>query len=278
MVCYSYSYSESLEYGTTNNAAANGLTWDMRDVFPVPGGLMVNGMIYRYTIEKDREDPAKVHIQNENAIDGGYIVKQTDDWTNLPGSTINKVIGLPDIPMEYFGNGSIEVEGKAEIVDPTVRYSYKVDPCFVPLSDPSCPGYLQSLYDWLKENGLLSPDATLDDPYFNEIVQAMLNRERDLEEEEADLETENKEEDEEIEKLNAGASIEALGDPAAQNSIMQALSTIPNFENYYAATIQGGVYEDALTLEDKDIQDNAQALRNLSQDSLHRSMVRSQYD
>lgn len=276
---YSYSYSNGLEYGTTNNAAGNGLTWDMKDVFPVPGGLMVNGMIYRYTIEKEREDPAKVHIQNENALDGGYIVKQTDDWTNLPGSTINKVIGLPDIPMEYFGDGSIEVEGKGEIKDPTVIYSYKVDPCFIPLSDPSCPGYLQALYDWLKDNGKLAEDATIEDPYLNEIVQAMLNRETDLEEEEeSDIEKENEENEEEIEKLNAGASIEALGDPAAQNAVMQALSTIPNFENYYAATIQGGVYEETLTLEDKEIEDNVQALRNLSQDTLHRSLVRSQYD
>ena len=274
---YSYSYSESLEYGTTNNAAANGFTWDMRDILPVPGGLMINGMIYRYTIEKERDAAAQVHIQNENALDEGYIVRETDDWTNLPGSTINKLITLPNIPMEYFGDGSIEVEGEATVIDPTVVYSYMLDPCFIPLSDPSCPGFMQALYDWMKENGLLADDATIDDPFFNEFVQAALDQEANLDEEEAKKE-EEKEEDEEIEKLNAGASVEALADPAAQAAVMQALATIPNFDQYYAVNIQGGAYEESLVLEDTELPDNVSAMRNLAQDTLHRSMVRSQYD
>ena len=274
---YSYSYSESLVYGTTNNAASGGLTWDMKDVLPVPGGLMINGMIYRYTIEKEVEANAKVHIQNENALGEGYIVRETDDWSNLPGSTINKLVKLSDIPMQYFGDGSIEVEGDASIVDPSVVYSYKMDPCFVPLSDPSCAGFAQALYDWMKENGLLTGDVTIDDPFFNEFVQAALDQEVNLDEE--DVKTkEEKEEDEQIEKLNAGASVEALADPAAQAAIMQALSTIPNFDQYYAVDIQGGVYEEALVLEDTELPDNASAMRNLAQDTLHRSMVRSQYD
>lgn len=274
---YSYSYSESLVYGTTNNAAANGLTWDMKDVLPVPGGLMINGMIYRYTIEKEAAAAAQVHIQNENALDEGYIIRETDDWTNLPGSTINKIIKIPNIPMEYFGDGSIEVEGEATVVDPTVVYSYMLDPCFIPLSDPSCPGFMQALYDWMKENGLLPGDATIDDPFFNEFVQAALDQEVNLDEEEAKKE-EEKEEDEEIERLNAGASVEALADPAAQAAIMQALATIPNFDQYYAVNIQGGVYEETLVLEDTELPDNVSAMRNLAQDTLHRSMVRSQYD
>jgi hypothetical protein len=266
-----------LVYGTTNNAASGGLTWDMKDVLPVPGGLMINGMIYRYTIEKEVEANAKVHIQNENALGEGYIVRETDDWSNLPGSTINKLVKLSDIPMEYFGSGSIEVEGEASVVDPSVVYSYKMDPCFVPLSDPSCPGFAQALYDWMKENGLLPGDATIDDPFFNEFVQAALDQEVNLDEEDVKTE-EEKEEDEQIEKLNAGASVEALADPAAQAAIMQALSTIPNFDQYYAVNIQGGVYEEALILEDAELPDNASAMRNLAQDTLHRSMVRSQYD
>lgn len=274
---YSYSFSETLEYGTTNNAAASGLSWDMMDVLPVPGGLMINGMIYQYTIEKDPADAAKVHVQNEDAINGGYIVRETDDWTNLPGNTINKLIRLPNIPMEYFGTGSIELEGEGTIKDPTVVYSYKLDPCFIPLSDPSCPGYMEALYKWMKDNGLLPDDATIDDPYFNEFVQAALEREVELDEEDARKE-EEKEEDEEIEKLNAGASVEALADPAAQAAMIQAMATIPNFDQYYEVSIQGGVYEETLVLEDTDLPDNVSAMRNLAQDTLHRSMVRSQYD
>ena len=249
----------------------------MQEVLPAPEGLMINGMLYQYTIKKDPADQAKVHVQNENPIDGGYIIRETDDWSNLPGNTINKLIRFSDIPMQYFGNGSIELEGKGEIENPTVVYSYKLDPCFIPLTDPSCPGYIQALYAWMKENGLLPDDATIDDPYFNEFVQAALEQEVTLDDEEAKTE-EEKEEDEQIEKLNAGASIEALADPAAQAAIMQAMAAIPNFETYYEVTIQGGIYEDVLVLEDTELPDNTSAMRNLAQDTLHRSMVRSQYD
>ena len=274
----SYSYSDTLNYGVTNNAAANGFQWDMKDVLPVPGGLMINGVIYQYTTQKEVEADMKVHIQNENANGEGYIFRQTDDWSGVPGSTINRLVRLPNVPGEYFGDGSIEVEGEGTVSNPMVRYSYMLDPCFVPLTDPSCPGYLRALYDWLKENGLLGDDVEFDDPLFNEFVQKVLNRETEVEEDEEEARQEEKEEeDEEIEKLNAGASIEALGDPAAQAAIMQALSTIPNFENYYAVSIQGGVYEETVVLEDKELPDNRSAMRNLAQDTLHRSMVRSQY-
>ena len=274
----SYSYSDTLETGVTNNAAANGLQWDMKDVLPVPGGLMINGVIYRYTIDKEIEDSTKVHIQNENVDGNGYIFRQTDDWTGVPGSTINRLVGLPNVPGELFGDGSIEVEGQGTISEPTVRYSYVLDPCFVPLTDPSCPGYIQALYDWLKKNGLLDETASIDDPLFNELLQQLLNRKAEVEEDEEARREEENEEDEEIEELNAGASIEALGDPAVQEAIMQALSTIPNFENYYAVSIQGGVYEETVVLEDKELPDNRRAMSSLAQDALHRSMVRSQYE
>lgn len=276
---YSYSYSEVLnEYGVTNNAAANGIEWDMKDVLPVPGGLMINGVIYRYTIDKEIDDDLKVHIQNENALEPGYIFRETDDWSDLPGNTINKGIPLNNIPMEYFGKGSIELEGDGQISDPSVIYSYIFDTCFIPLTDPSCPGYLEALYAWLKENGLLPEDADPNDPFFDELVQAALNREQELEEDEEVKKDDEKEDDSEIEKLNAGASLDALADSAQQNAIMQSLSMIPNFENYYDVKIQGGVYEETVVLEDKELPDNPSALRNLAQDTLHRSMVRSQYE
>ena len=275
---YSYSYSDTLEQGVTNNAAGNGIQWDMNTVLPTPYGLMINGVIYQYTTEKEAEDAMKVHIQNENAQGEGYIFRQTDDWTGVPGNTISRVVKLPNIPGDYFGNGSIEVEGNGVVTDPNVRYSYVLDPCFVPLTDPSCPGYLLSLYDWLRENGLLGEDIDIDDPLFNEFVKQILNRETEVDEDEEAAREEETEEDEEIEQLNAGASIEALGDPAAQAAMMQAMATIPNFENYYAVSIQGGVYEETLVLEDKELPDNRSAMRNLAQDTLHRSMVRSQYE
>ena len=56
------------------------------------------------------------------------------------------------------------------------------------------------------------------------------------------------------------------------------LSMIPNFENYYDVKITGGVYEETITLQDTELPDNAAGMRNLAQDSLHKSMVRLQYD
>jgi hypothetical protein len=275
---YSFSYSDTLQNGVTNNAAANSFQWDMYTILPTPGGLIINGVIYQYTTEKEVEDAMKVHVQNENAQGEGYIFKQTDDWTGVPGNTISKMIKLPNIPGEYFGDGSIEVEGTGTVTDPTVRYSYMLDPCFVPLTDPSCPGYVLALYEWLRENGLLGEDVNIDDPLFNEFVKQTLNRETEVDEDEEVAREKETEEDEEIEKLNAGASIEALVDPITQAAMMQAMAMIPNFENYYAVSIQGGVYEETLVLEDTELPDNRSAMRNLAQDTLHRSMVRSQYE
>ena len=275
----SYSYSETVpEYGVTNNAVSGqSLTWDMQNILPVPGGLLINGVVYKYTVEKDQAAGFEVSVQNENALGDGYIFKETDDWSNLPGSTISKLVPLGNIPMEYFGQGSIDAIGDGNVSDPVVRYSYRLDPCYVPLSDPSCPGYVNALYDWLKENGLLPEDANANDPYYDELVQAALNKETDLEEDETKTE-EDEIVDEEIELLNAGASISALVDPAIQNSIMVSLSMIPNFENYYDVKITGGVYEETITLQDTELPDNAAGMRNLAQDSLHKSMVRLQYD
>jgi hypothetical protein len=250
----------------------------MLNILPLPGGILVNGVIYRYTVEKNPDSSFKVTIQNENADGSGYIFREIDDWSQLPGSTINKSLPLDNVPIEYFGMGSLSTEGKGEVKDPYVGYSYKSDPCFIPLVDPSCPGYLNALYDWLKENGLLPGDIDPNDPFYDELVQEILNRETKLEDEETKKKRDEEEQDEEIEKLNDGASIEGIIDPSVQESIMQSLATIPNFENYYDVKIQGGEYEETIVLQDTNLPDNARALSNLAQDSTHRSMVRSQYD
>jgi len=49
--------------------------------------------------------------------------------------------------------------------------------------------------------------------------------------------------------------------------------------SYYAANIQGGVYNDSLTLVDKKIEDNKQGLRNgFAQQLLHEQMIQEQYN
>src|SRR5210317_1007511 len=106
-LCSSYSYSEEI-FGTGN---ASGLTWTMENVLPAQSGLTVNSVFYRYTTVKNPLDDMIVHVQNEDALGSGYIFRSSDDWSGLPGNTINKLIGVESIPRERWGNGSIEVEG-----------------------------------------------------------------------------------------------------------------------------------------------------------------------
>lgn len=254
----------------------------MNNVFPSQGGLVVNGVIYTYTVEKEVEDPLKVHVQNENAQGEGYIFRETDDWSGLPGARINKLVGLDNIPQQYFGAGSIETEGVGEVSDASVVYTYKLDECYNPLSDPSCPGYLDALYAWLKENGFLDRELQPGDPFYDEWVQASLNRKTDVEEDEdeqADVsEEEKEEEDPGIRALNQNVTIDKFVNGADQNAMIAQMSMIPNFESYYNVNIQGGVYNETIVLQDSTLPDNGRAMRSLASDGKHRDMVRSQYD
>ena len=60
--------------------------------------------------------------------------------------------------------------------------------------------------------------------------------------------------------------------------MMQQLASTGTLDVYYGRTIEGGKYEDTIELKDAEIKDNTRALRNLAQDNLHRTLVRSQYD
>ena len=94
----------------------------MTNVLPQQAGLQVSNVIYQYTAIKDPDSDMLVHVQNENAQGDGYIFRETDDWSQLPGNTINKIIPVADLPIQLWGNGSIEVEGDGSVTDPTVAY------------------------------------------------------------------------------------------------------------------------------------------------------------
>ena len=276
----SYSYSDVIT-GRTNNAASTGYTWNMDNVLPPQAGLTIGGVIHRYTIDKNAEDNATVTIQNENAIDGGYIYQLQDNWDGLPGSSKLGYERLPEyIPREYFGQGELIVDGNATVADAYVAYDYVYDECYVPLTDPSCPGYLDALYKYLLDNGLLNGD-NFDDPYYNEWVQAELNKKTEVDEEENTeeiVEEENTEEESIEDKLAIAGAAEKLADAAQQQSMLEALANLPKFDPYYTVTIEGGTYEETIKLQDKELPDNRRALRSLSSDENHRSMIRMQYD
>jgi len=279
----SYSSSESIQpyFGTTPNAAAGGTTWDMNTVLPTPLGLDINGVIYNYTIQKDVNDSAKVHVQNENADGTGYIFRETDEWQvgSLGGTEIRKVVPvIPNIPRQSWGDGSIEIEGDATVEDPNVVYMYKVDPCYDPQFDPNCPGYQVQMPDIPEIDVSTIYNATDD-----EAVQiATVETDTDIYEDEET--SENEEEDEEREEMRLEAALSAIDNSEmfanafAQAQILAAMNLAIQMNSYYASNIPGGVYNEKTVLLDKKIEDNKQGLRNgFAQQLLHEQMVQEQY-
>ena len=242
--------------------------------------LDINGLTYRYTLDKDPNADAKVHVRNQDTASDGYVFEETDDWSQMPGGTIQKFFRFPYVDATRWGDGEMAIEGDGSITDPLMIYNYRmgVDEMLMkctanPLVDPSCPGYRDALLEYLK--GLTNP--SVDDPFYDEWVQAQLNRETELEEDDVDRKEDQKEED--LEKRMGGKNtVEAMVDTKQQESILAALAALPKIEPYYTVTIQGGEYEETIRLEDKEIPDNRRALSNLASDAKHKTMVRSQYD
>ena len=268
----SYSYSETI-YGTTTNAASNGLNWVMSNVLPKQAGLQVSSVIYQYTAIKDPEADMLVHVQNQNAQGNGYVFRETDDWSGLPGNTINKVVAVSDIPIQLWGNGEIEVEGNGLVSNPNVVYTYKYDPCFDQQSSPACLGYLPPIpetetvdvYDALNDQSVLAATEETDPDLFDRDGK---NR-REVKREANDRLEQG---------LAASENALNIASGSAQDFMVAAMANEQRFDPYYMAKINGGVYIDTVTLPTKDIPDNKRGLRNsLAQQVLHQQMVKSQY-
>jgi len=246
----------------------------MGSILPSETGLIINGMIYRYTANKEIADDMKVHIRNEDTLSNGYIFSNTDDWSGGPGGTINKVVPIDRIAGNRFGDGEIAIDGNGSVTDPTVVYSYQFDPCAVVLSDPSCPGYAEALAALLAEQALLNKQVEPDNPYDNDEVQEVLNSETKLTEERNES---VKEENEEENRLNTNNEI--LEQYAGQAGLLDAYSIQEQALNdYYTTDIPGGIYNETVEFEPNELADNRRALRNFASDTLHRRIVRSQYE
>jgi len=274
--------SSELLYGRTDNVAKYVRTWDMTKVLPPDAGLEVQGIFHKYTITKESSADATVSIVNKNANGSGNIYERHDNWNQLPSNTkIGFDVVTPSLGTRW-GDGSIGVTGDATLSDVIVAYNYRFDPCFIPLSDPTCPDYESALYQYLLDNDLINNEPDIDDPYYNEWVQYQLDlKAEQKEEEEAKKEKEAEEEQEDLKMeraLSVAGAAEQIANPMQQLAMMQQLASTGTLDGYYGATIEGGNYEDAIELKDAEIKDNTRALRNLAQDNLHRTIVRSQYD
>lgn len=252
-----FSYSETVyTYDYTKNAADNALSWSMDSLFP-EGIVDINGVVYRYTTVKNTSDDMKVHVQNKDARGSGYIFRETDDWSGLPSGTISKVVSLGNIPLEYFGEGSIDVEGTGSVIDSFVQYSYRIQPLevvpedvvYIPEDQPI------EIYNVLDEE-------VLDDGVYENRYES---------------EDEEQEERKEKAKKVAGKAI-GIGNTAAQQAMMLALSNATNMNSYYAKAIDGGTYKENVNLVDTKLPENKRGLRNgLAQQIMHDRMVMEQY-
>ena len=272
--CYSYSESISPYFGITGNAAIGGYSWNMDNVFPEPPGLEVNGVFYSYTPDKLAEDEFKVTIGNEG------VWSDTEDWTGTPGGIeVRKVIGLPNVPREAWGDGYIITEGEGTIDDATVIYSYKVDPCFDPQFDPNCPGYVAPVPVVIE----IDPDDIYDATEDEAVVEATEETDEDQYKEDKVVEIDEEEEEENrelrLEKALAAANdTELYAQSFAQSQILLQINSAINITSYIAADIPGGNYKENVQLIDTKIDDNKQGLRNgLAQQILHEEMVNMQY-
>jgi len=268
----SYSYCETIT-GQTTNAANNRVNWVMTDVLPQYTGLTVNAVNYRYTTVKLASDPMVVNVQNINAQGSGYIFRSRDDWTGLPGNTITKTVPVDNIPIQYWGNGEIKVEGKGEVQNPYVLYSYRYDTCMgVVVTDPKCPNYKPSI-----------PEVKYSDPLNDEYVQKSLEKKLILEtEEEAIRNKRLLDREQQIEKrkelvIKTIQHSLITAEAAAQAAAFESLNNLPSFA-LYSRAIPGGVYPETIKYVDKVLPDNRNGLRlSRSQEGLHNKLVDIQY-
>jgi hypothetical protein len=248
----------------------------MGGIMPNVPGVTVNGVVYRYTISKDPEADALVHVQNENAIGHGYIFRETDDWSGLGGNTITKGVPVADIPLEYWGMGSIAVEGDGEISDPSVIYAYRVDECADPQASPSCDGYVPPTPQ------IATPDADiydLGDDAAYAIATQKTEQEYQDEEPAKSEDSDDKERKARLERgLSASKNALALASGISQDAIIASMGYTADMSPYYSMQLNGGAYADAPMLVDGKIPENRKGLRNgLAQQVLHQKMMDMQY-
>ena len=279
-----YSAEADTTYGVTNNAVNDGLTWSPVDVLPdfsSPNvSLQVNGVTYYYVMSKDPTSDATVYVRNEDAVNGGYVFEEVDDWSGLPGNSILKNFRFTGIPGEQWGDGSITVEGDGTVTDASVIYLYRMDVdetdiiCTNPLADPNCPGFLDAVYKYVSSVEYIDPD----DEFYEFWLAIQEEREVEVKEEEIIIEEDEEEETLEL-VLRVDPKVGGLVNLDRQEEMLRKLNPEPFFQPYYQVEYQELIeYPDKHVMQDTLLPDNNRALRQLANEAKHYSMVRSQYD
>ena len=266
------SFSYSYTFGYTGNAAQGGNTWGMTS--PVLGvtvqeGLDISGVIYTYNPIKEVSDDFTVTVQNKNAAGDGYIFQDTEDFSGKHPIRIRKVLQLPYVPIENFGQGSIATTGTGSLEDESVIYMYRFDECRIP-TDPSCPNYIPPIPPPIEIYDALDDDS---------VKLASKETDKELIDDDEDNK-QSKEEEEDKDRLETMLGIASnaftLADGVTQSSLINTMNSV-NMDTYYLARIPSKVYREPLVLKDQGISDNRKVLRSLSNDRLHQTMIEEQY-
>jgi len=263
----SCSYSNPYTYGTSNNAALEAHKWSMSaSMLGVPDttGMDINAVIYQYRAEKDTASDMVVSIQNKST-ESGYIFRETDDWSGLPGNTIVKAVPVPNIPINLWGDGEIEIKGEGKVVDPVVIYNWRqrdVEP------EPYIPEIPQvEIYDAMSDDVALGVLEPTDSDLYEDNDE---NTDADKDEEEPKEEEQN--------RLSQAQDAMATAIAQAQSAALVALTQTMYLNTYTTKTYNGGVYRDSVVLQDGEMPTSKRGLRNgLAQQLLHEQMVQMQY-
>lgn len=244
----------------------------MTNILPDYTGLIVSGLVYQYTTVKDTADDMVVTVQNENLAGDGYIFRSVDDWSGLPGNSINKVIPIPAVLGSAFGDGSISWSGKGNVIDANVVYSYQYDLCFDPQADPTCPDYIKPIPEL--------PVIVVSDPLQDEFIRAEMEKKAALEDEEEEAERLKKKKERKGKKrleILLGSINSTLLSAQAQAQADLLLAMNAGIEVYYTS-IPGGRYDETVSYADTQLPPNVNARRvSFAQQLLHEKMIKSQY-
>jgi len=213
----------------------------MQNVLPAETGLVVNGIAWRYSVDKNAADPFFVNIE-QNSVAGSRLFTFTDNWTGLPGNNI--VRGAPlNLLGENMASGALTTDGFGTVFNESIVYTYQYNPC----SDISCPEFIPPAPQ------VMMP--TLEQVTLRDDDQEELERRQALVKEK---------------KREAGTiGLDTL------SSQFFALDNIPS--SYYIA-MPGGFIEDSF-LPARNISDNSKGRRmGFAQQRLHNEMVNAQYE
>jgi len=271
----SQAHSEYL-YSISGNMAATGHTWGMNIGPSGSQSLKINGVFYQYTPTKNTEDDMLVHVRNKR-VGGGYIFSSTDDWSGLQGGIpITKGFVIDNLPIELWGDGSIDVEGTGSVIDANVIYSYKYNnDCLTPMSDPSCSGYIDAVLSMMGES-----KVEVYDPLADENIADVIDEKAELDEEVQQKDEDKAEAKDKLQRMLSGVNDSILyANVSSQNLLMFAMSRSNNLNPYYDKKLAGGVYKETVILSGGELPDNAKGARaGLAQQLLHTQMVNSQYE